>query len=66
MKALLRKGPDLLGKKKHSSPQQSSNFKSSPKTLKRTQDQGHYVKMSNQSQNSYNIRNEYNRDSSKK
>ena len=41
MKALLKKGPDLLGKRKHSFPQHSSNFKPSSKTLKRTQGQGH-------------------------
>ena len=44
MKALLKKGPDLLGKRKHSFPQHSSNFKASSKTLRRIQDKGHYVK----------------------
>ena len=34
MKTLLRKVPDLLGKRKHSFSQQLSNFKASSKTLK--------------------------------
>ena len=59
IKALLRKVPDILGKRKHSFPQQPSNFKASCKTLKRTQDQGHYVRRSNQSQNHNNYN--YNR-----
>ena len=56
MKALLRKGSDSLGKSKHSFSQQSSNFKTSSKTQKRSQDQGNYVRRSHQSQkyNSYN------------
>ena len=61
MKALLRKGPDLLGKRKHPFPQQFSNFKASSKTLKRTQNQGHYVRKSNQYQNYTNNYNNYNR-----
>ena len=48
MKALPRKGPDLLGKRKHFFSQ--SNFKASSKTLKRSQDQGHYVRKSDRSQ----------------
>ena len=56
MKVLPRKGPDLLWKTKHFFSQQSSNFKASSKTLKRSQDQGHYVRRSDQSQkyNNYN------------
>ena len=56
MKALPRKGPHLLGKRKHFFSQQSSNFKASSKTLKRSQDQGHYVRKSDLSQkyNNYN------------
>ena len=44
MKALLKKGPDLLGERKHSFPQHLSNFRASSKTLKRTQNKGHYVR----------------------
>ena len=51
MNTLLKKGPDLLGKRKHSFSQHLSNFKASSKTLKRTQDQGHYVRRSDQSPN---------------
>ena len=60
MKVLLRKEPNLLGKNKHFFPQQSSNFKASSKTLMRTQDQGHYARRSNQSQNYNNSYNNYN------
>ena len=69
MKVLLRKELNLLGKRKHFFPQQSSNFKASSKTLMRTQDQGHYVRRSNQSQNynnSYNNYNNYNQHNSTK
>ena len=61
MKALLRKGQDLLGKRKYYFPQQSSNFEASSKILRRTQDQGHYVRRPEQSQNYNNKYNNYNR-----
>ena len=46
IKALQGTRPDLLRKWKHSFSKQSSNFKLSSKTLKRTQHQGHYVRRS--------------------
>ena len=69
MKAQLKKGPGLLGKRKHSAfLQHWSNYKASSKTQKRTQDQGHSVKRSNQYQThkNNNQNNTYNRHSNTK
>ena len=66
IKAMLKKGLKSLGKRYHSFPQQSPNIKASFKTLKKTQDQGHYVKRPSQFLNYYNNYNNCNRHSSTK